>query len=305
MQSNDSTRPGTRRAPMLAAILNVIKTATFTATLTGGLLAAGPGDAFAKQYANVPPPMPEIMRDNRSAPVTVQGAFPIVAEREIVINDKDIRVRETGPGDMGFAIPDLEGGFIWVPSPAKTRAPGYTDAQELRLKIRELASQLIANMDPSLRGTVAIPTSFVNQEDFSQSSPLGRFIAEQFIYECNQRGFPVREYRMAPSVTVREDGEFLLTRKSGSVSTQTRGAVFVVGTYLIDRQTVFVNARLVRGDGMVLRTAQVLLPGTGVTRRMLAGGGRTIKAGTLPILDYKRTTQPTNLTPFDKGEDIH
>lgn len=293
MRKHASNRPGARRALMFAVIL------------AGSLLAFEPDSASAKEYENAPPLMPEAMRKAASSPGTIRNAVPVVAERTVTVNEEDLRVREAMPGDMGFAVPDAEGGIIWIPSPAKTGAPGYADAQELRLKVRELASQLIAHMDTSLRGTVAIPTSFVNQEDFSQSSPLGRFIAEQLIYECNQRGFPVREYRMAPAVTVREDGEFLLTRKSGSVSTQTRGVVFVVGTYLIDRQTVFVNARLVRGDGTVLRTAQALLPGTGITRRMLAGGGRSITAGTLPVNDYKTTTQPTNLTPFDKGEDIH
>lgn len=276
--------------------------------LAGGFCAFGADAAFTKEYyegVNAPPPMPEAMKERRAVTPPSYNAVPVDTKRTVVINGEETSLRESIDGDMGFTVPDSDGGLIWVPAPAKPVVPGHADARELRLKVRELASQLIATMDPSLRGAVAIPTSFVNQEDFSQSSPLGRFIAEQFFYECNQRGFPVREYRMAPSVTVREDGEFLLTRKTGGVPTTTPGALFVAGTYFVDRQAVLVNARLVRGNGTVLRTAQVILPSTGMTRRMLAGGGRSLKTGSLPIQDYKTTTQPTNLTPFDQGEDVH
>lgn len=275
--------------------------------LCGTMPLFGIRDARAGAYdtANTPPPMPEAMQNVREKPVGVMGALPVGAERTARVNGNKIPVRESLGRDMGFAVPDAGDGFVWTPAPVKPASPGYADARELKLKIRELAEQLIANMDPALRGTVGLPTSFVNQENFSQSSPLGRFIAEQMFHEFNQRCFPVREYRMAQSVTVREDGEFLLSRSVPDISTKTANLVFVVGTYFIDRQAVFVNARLVRGDGTVLRTAQVVLPGTGVTRRMLAGSGKTLKAGTLPIRDYKNETQPTNLTPFDRGEDVH
>lgn len=279
------------------------------AAFCGSLLILGAGNAFAKEYevVNTPPPMPEAMKRAENAPVAAapQNAVPVGAGRKAYVNGEKVPVREAYDGDAGFAVPDTNGGLIWVPAPNKGMAPGQADARELKLKIRELADQLIANMDHSLQRTVALPTSFVNQEDFSQSSPLGRFIAEQMFYECNQRNFPVKEYRMAPSVSVREDGEFLLSRSPKNVSAQTAGTVFVVGTYLVDRQAVFVNARLVRGDGTVLRTAQVILSSTGMTRRMLAGSGKTLKAGSLPIRDFKTTTQPTNLTPFDQGEDVH
>ncbi len=219
---------------------------------------------------------------------------------------KRTALRQSKNDDVGFAIPDGAGGVVWTPAPAQAPPAGYTDARELKLKMRELAAQLIAGMDPSLRGSVALPVSFVNQDDFTQTSPLGRFMAEQLFYEFNQRGFPVREYRMADSVTMKEDGEFLLTRALAPVSVKAPGVVVVAGTYYADRQAVFVNARLIRGtDGRVLRTAQLVLPSNTLTRRMMAGTGKVLKAGSLKIQDFKTTTQPTNLTPIDRGEDIH
>lgn len=277
------------------------------AAFLGGLFVFGAGAATAGEFLiNSPPPMPESMKKAPSTQVLPTNAMPVGIERRAYINDEKVSVREFLGRDAGFAVPDTDGGLVWVPAPANPISAGQADARELRLKIRELASQLIANMDPSLRGTVALPTSFVNQEDFSQSSALGRFISEQLFHEFNQRGYPVKEFRLAPVVTVREgEGEFLLSRKISTVPTGNANNVFVVGTYFVDRQAVFVNARLVRGNGTVLRTAQIIMNANGMARRMLAGGGKSLQSGSLPIEDYKTRTQPTNLTPFDQGEDIH
>jgi hypothetical protein len=44
----------------------------------------------------------------------------------------------------------------------------------------------------------------------------------------------------------------------------------VVGTYYRDKDAVFVNARMVRPDGLVLRTAQLILPMNNLVTRMTA-----------------------------------
>ena len=288
------------------SIRRAFRAAALASAVLCGLF-AGPGPAPAKEYIeNTPPPMPEAMKKAPSTATLPSNAMPVGIERKAYINGEKVSVRESLGRDAGFALPDTDGGLVWVPAPASPIPAGMADAREIKLKIRELASQLIANMDPALRGTVAIPTSFVNQENFSQSSALGRFISEQLFYEFNQRGYPVKEFRLAPVVTSREgEGEFLLTRKIPAVPTSNGNNVFVVGTYFMDRQAIFVNARLVRGNGTVLRTAQVIMSTNGMARRMMAGSGKTLQSGSLPIEDYKTRTQPTNLTPFDQGEDVH
>lgn len=278
------------------------------AALTAVLVLLGSGQCLAKEWevVNTPPPMPPALQRPGQGPSTDLAVMPVEAEHTARVNGVKRALRQSPGADVGVVTPDGDGGYVWIPAPSGDAVAGQADARELKLKVREMASQLIAGMDPALRGMVALPTSFVNQENFSQSSPLGRFMAEQLIYEFNQRGFPVREYRMASAITAKEgQGEFLLSRKVAPVSAKTGNAVFVVGTYFLDRQAVFVNARLVRGNGEVLRTAQIMLPGTPMTRRMLAGTGKILTKGSLPIQDYKTTTQPTNLTPFDLGEDIH
>ena len=283
----------------------------FLAALICAGLALAPSRVSAWEVSLPPSNAPQMPGDLQGTEAAsgepFMNAIPVTG-RDGTMNGEDIAVREMDGLNMGFAVPDGGGGIVWVPAPGSPPASGYMDAREMRLKIRELAEQLIAGMSvPGGVGSVALPTTFVNQDDFSQTSSLGRFVAEQLYHEFTQRGFPVREYRMASNLRVNGQGEFLLSRDAATLSAKTPNVFFVVGTYYVDRDALFMNARLVRGtDGMVLRTAQLVIPGANnVARRMLGGTGRELAAGTLTVRDFKTATQPTNLTPIDLGEDIH
>lgn len=148
--------------------------------------------------------------------------------------------------------------------------PQYMEAQELKLKVRELADQLLATLpNDCLTGLVALPTSFVNLDNFQQTSPFGRLVGENLIYEFNQRSFPVREYRLPGYIAMRaEQGDFALARQ-GMLDAKEKWAALLVGTYQRDKDAIFVNARLVRAsDGMVLRTAQLVLVNTELVARL-------------------------------------
>ena len=109
-----------------------------------------------------------------------------------------------------FLLPLLSG-CKSTPTP---NDPAYVDAVEVKLKCRELADQMLATMpNDALQGFVAMPTSFVDQNNTSRSSPLGRLMGEALFYEFNQRGVSVREYRFPGVIETRpEEGEFALSR---------------------------------------------------------------------------------------------
>lgn len=160
--------------------------------------------------------------------------------------------------------------------------PGYVDAMELKLKCRELADQMLATVpNDALKGFVAMPVSFVNENDTSKSSPLGRLMGESMFYEFNQRGFPTREYRLTGKIDVVGGKNDLALAANQVVPTKGQPwAALLVGTYYVDNDATFVNARLVRAsDGLVLRTGQLVLPNTPVISRMsrtdaaIAGNG--------------------------------
>ena len=154
---------------------------------------------------------------------------------------------------------------------AKPTDSKYIDAVEVKLKCRELADQLLATMpNDALQGFVAMPTSFVDQNNTTRSSPLGRLIGESLFYEFNQRGFPTREYRLTGNIAVSGGRGDLALAKSQIVQTKDqKWAAMVVGTYTVDRAATFINARLVRAsDGLVLRTAQLVLVNTPIISRL-------------------------------------
>lgn len=156
-------------------------------------------------------------------------------------------------------------------APLTPTSPQYVDAVELKLKIRELADQLLSTMPNSgLNDLVAMPTSFVDLENKRATSPLGNLFAESLIYEFNQRGFPVFEYHITGNVdTVLGQGDFALLRQGVTSTAGKKWAALLVGTYQRDKDVVFINARLVRArDGMVLRTAQLVLLKSAVVDRL-------------------------------------
>lgn len=167
---------------------------------------------------------------------------------------------------------------------------GYVDAVELKLKCRELADQMLSTVpNNALKGYVAMPTSFVNENNTNESSPLGRLMAEAMYYEFNQRGFPTREYRLTGNINVTGGKNDLALAANQLVSTKgQKWAALLVGTYQVDQDATFVNVRLVRAsDGLVLRTAQLVLPNTPVVLRMAGaygGGGECPSFGSIPIV---------------------
>ena len=257
------------------------------------------------------PEMPDSMKNmqGQGASFSSSAALPGEKGPRMLYNGKEVPSVKANTVDTGMVIPDGKGGVIWLPgSPRQPQNPGYVEARELKLKIREMTEQLISGIkDPSLRCTVALPTSFVNLDNFEQSSSFGRLFAEQLIYEFNQRGYPTQEYRAPKNIRVREgEGELYLTRALGDISVPP-GSVVVAGTYYADKQAVFVNARLLRpSDGRVMRTANLVLSSNALTRRMLAGGtGTKLEAGSIHFRDFKDAVMPVPANPIDRGADIH
>ncbi len=197
--------------------------------------------------------------------------------------------------DTGMLMPDGRGGYIQVPgAPRAPLSPDMADAQELRLKVKELAAQLFENRpNAMLAGLVALPTSFVNLNDFNDTSPFGRYLAEAMYHEFNQRGFPVREYRLNGKIRMAtEEGEFALTRAISALSVKQSYSTVLVGTYLKNNNTYFVNARLVRPtDGRVLRTAQLILGGNELLASMTLKPPFVFREGTMRIVAPKNSVR--------------
>jgi len=118
------------------------------------------------------------------------------------------------------------------------------------------ASWLKERREPLLAAT------FVDINNLEISSGLGRVIGEQIGSRFAQQGFTVIEIKMRNNIFVRKgSGEFALSRSVKEISQSHNAAAVIAGTYAVGRQSVFVNARLIRAtDNLVLASYDYVLP---------------------------------------------
>lgn len=295
----------------------IISGVALSLLLAGSVPAAaedhGAETSGADATVSVLPAMPEQISGEGTPAFDPGAGFTVTTPARpntAVIDGRSVSVRSVEKHHAGYFLPDGQGGFIWSGAHQTADVPdsSHAAAGELKLKVREMADQLLADTsDPTISAGVALPATFVNQDNFMRTSSFGRFLAEQFIYEFNQRGLRVREYRTDTDILMRhEEGDFYLTRNKGSVVAHDTGTTILVGTYYADRDNVFINARLLRTlDGMVLRTASITFPQTEVSRTMLARASRRLDSIHVGMRDFRELTSQTTLTEIDLGEDLH
>jgi len=200
-------------------------------------------------------------RAQTAGPLDPGAEMDVSAPRSTAINGvSGVRVRSTPGVSQGYMVPDASGGYVnYAPGPPlPPQSPSRADAEELRLYTRELAAQITRGItgDAPLAGVSSVPSAFVDQ-DTRQTSSFGRLLGEQMIYEMNSRGFPVKEARGNAPVA------------SKGKKAPGENLAVLAGSYYVDRDNIFVNARLVEPSGRVLRTGSVLVPMTPTLRRML------------------------------------
>ena len=209
-----------------------------------------------------------------ASPPAYDPASPVRVRPDGSVNLQDgpRRLLRGRGGEEGLLIPDLDGNYVLIPGGERPAPdPGFAQARELKLRMRELVSQLLDTWpNDSLAGIVALPAAFVSLDNFNETSGLGRYMAESLFYEFNTRGFAVREYRADGVIRMTPgQGEFALSRALPDVRVEGNWAALVTGTYYREQDALFVNARMIRpADGLVLRTAQLVLPMNSLMRRM-------------------------------------
>ncbi|MEA3546443.1 MAG: FlgO family outer membrane protein [Thermodesulfobacteriota bacterium] len=154
--------------------------------------------------------------------------------------------------------------------------------QEFKLRIRELAHQLLANAREEIidEFTVTVST-FVNLNHLYTTSGLGRYLGEQMMHELQVVGLDVVDVRLAPAMMISERfGEYAMSRDMAELSYVHPGDAMLVGTYTISNNEIFINARLLRNrDGMVISGGSTVFELNGVSGGLLQDEGRPPRSG--------------------------
>jgi TolB-like protein len=123
--------------------------------------------------------------------------------------------------------------------------------------------QLLGSMSPPLAPeTTILVGSFVDLNDMTVSTNLGRLLAEQTAGHLIKRGYRVPEARLTKTLYVRDEGEFMLSRDvvQLKLANDLGAGVVLTGTTSSIHGITYVNFRLVRfSDGIALSASDLEL----------------------------------------------
>ena len=246
------------------------------------------------------------MQDPRTWQPDPGAVVTLGSHQQTMVNGVAVPMQPVKDIHTGMYLPDGQGGYLWVGKPNVIPPPNPNNeaAIEIRLKVKELADQLLGG--GLVFGVVVMPSSFVHQDRYDVSSSFGRYAAEQLIHEFTRRGVRVREYHLQKGIDMRPaQGDFAMSRRGPNASVANRHVAVLTGTYYWDKENVFVNARLVRGgDGEVLATGSLVFAQTLVSKKMLATTGMMLGETYVGVRDFDLMTRGPGLTDIDRGFDI-
>lgn len=125
---------------------------------------------------------------------------------------------------------------------------------------------VVTNTSISARTPIAV-TSFVDLQHLDATSWLGNSVSEAFIYQLQQRGFQVVDFKTTGSIRVTKEGDFAQSRDWNELAQEQQVTYVLTGTMLRQEGGVLVNARVVSmGSRIVVATAQGFLPADRIGR---------------------------------------
>ncbi|NOI68140.1 MULTISPECIES: FlgO family outer membrane protein [unclassified Vibrio] len=133
--------------------------------------------------------------------------------------------------------------------------------------VESLTEDLVeTNTSISARTPIAV-TSFVDLQNMDTTSWLGNSVSEAFIFQLQQRGFKVVDFKTTGSIRVTQQGDFALSRDWQDLAQEQQVTYVLTGTMLRQEGGVIVNARVVAmRSRVVVATAQGFLPADRIGR---------------------------------------
>lgn len=166
-----------------------------------------------------------------------------------------MRQRRSLPGLAGTLVLLLAGCAATPPE----APPPLANLIEINQKATDALLQGV-QLDPAQPLLVA---SFVNLDQLTESSRLGRLFSEQVSSRLVNRGYPVVELKLRDKLFIKQgEGALLLSRELREVSREHRAQAVVVGTYTNSGQTLYLSLKLVGGPqgNLVLAAHDYALP---------------------------------------------
>lgn len=110
----------------------------------------------------------------------------------------------------------------------------------------ELTEAAFPPLTPHDPARPLLVTTFVDNNDLTQTSHLGRILQEHIRSRLVQLGYTVKDIKMTGKLLIEpKSGETILSRDLQKIKPVARGQAILVGTFSISNRTLYVSARFV------------------------------------------------------------
>lgn len=111
--------------------------------------------------------------------------------------------------------------------------------------VEQMATNMLESLNVPVETAVVGVASFVEfTDDLVSVNPLGNLLAENFIFELQQNGIPVVDYKIAQNVMVLANGDYVFSRNREQLNMDVMSHV-LTGSIIYNKQGLVVNARVV------------------------------------------------------------
>ena len=127
--------------------------------------------------------------------------------------------------------------------------------------IEGMTEQLVESNQYLTAKTPLAVTSFVDLQQLNETNWRGNTVAAGFMYQMQQRGFTVVDYKATGAIKVTPEGDFTISRNWRELASEQPVDYVLTGTMLRQGGGVLVNARIIgMRSRVVIATAQGFLP---------------------------------------------
>ena len=146
-----------------------------------------------------------------------------------------------------------------------------------------IAEQLERNLSPEMRSRALVVTDFVALNTLTETSQLGRLLAQNLMHEMQLRNWAVTDITFRKNILIEASGEFSLSRDIKQLKAPVQTGSVITGTYVNTAEGLILNVRMIQViSGAVVSTAQVKLPADRLISHLLEGPPRP---PTMPVLN--------------------
>ena len=146
----------------------------------------------------------------------------------------------------------------YLPQAGPSLVGGQTQLQQ---HMSALAYQLVSsihNVDP--QAGIAV-SGFVDQQDYRSQDDFNRLLAETMMFQLNQYGLRVVDFKTLPFIRITPEGDLSTSRDYRQLSSRIGAKYLVQGTVSQTMSGRLINARLVSmGDNSLIASGQQFIP---------------------------------------------